>query len=58
MYASGAFICGELQKLKMLRKFCCATAVPILPGDAPITADGMRANEFVRTAGSPNRSRS
>ena len=47
MYASGAFICGELQKLSMLRRLCCPTAVPIVPGDAPITADGLRANEFV-----------
>ena len=29
MYASGAFICGELQKLSTLRRCCCATAVPI-----------------------------
>jgi hypothetical protein len=36
----------ELQKHRMLRRFCCATAVPILPGDAPITADGLCANEF------------
>ena len=30
----------------MLRRFCCATAVPILPVDAPMTAVGLRANEF------------
>jgi hypothetical protein len=46
MYASGAFICGELQKLSTLRRLCWATAVPIFPVDAPITADGFRANEF------------
>ena len=47
MYASSAFIWGELQKLNTLRRLCCATAVPIEPVDAPITADGLRANEFV-----------
>ena len=47
MYASGAFICGELQKPSMLRRCCCATAVPIAPGDVPITADGLRVNEFL-----------
>src|SRR5271163_4122456 len=30
----------------MLRRFCCATAVPSVPGDAPITADGLDAKEF------------
>src|ERR1044072_6874048 len=45
MYASIAFICGELQKLRMLLRCCCATAVPILPGDVAITVDGLRANE-------------
>src|SRR6185437_3898199 len=44
---SGAPICGELQKLSALRTFCWASAVPILPGEAPITADGLRVNEFV-----------
>ena len=43
----GAFICGELQKLSTLRRLCCATAVPIAPGEVPITADGLRVNEFV-----------
>src|SRR5688500_2889271 len=47
IYASMAFIRGELQKARMLRRCCCATAVPIFPGDVPITADGFRANEFV-----------
>src|SRR5512146_1553275 len=46
MYASGAFICGELQNESTLRNCCCAIAVPILPGDVPITAEGLRANEF------------
>src|SRR5215510_9408879 len=46
MYASGEFICGELQKPKTLRKCCCAIAVPIAPGDVPITAEGFRANAF------------
>jgi hypothetical protein len=46
MYASGAFICDELQKLKTLRRLCCATAVPIEPGDVPMTAEGLRVNEF------------
>src|SRR4029079_12339767 len=47
MYASIEFICGELQKLRMLRRCCWATAVPILPGDVPIVADGFRANAFL-----------
>src|SRR6185437_2185029 len=47
MYASTAFISGELQKARMLRRCCWPTAVPILPVEAPITADGFRANEFV-----------
>src|SRR6476619_2341155 len=47
MYASGAFICGELQKLSRLRRCCCAMAVPIAPGDVPITAEGFREKEFV-----------
>ena len=46
MYASGEFICGELQKLSTLRSCCCATAVPITPTDAPITAEALRENEF------------
>jgi len=41
------FICGELQKLKMLRRCCCPIAVPIFPGDVPFTADGLRVNAFV-----------
>jgi len=44
MYASGAFICGESQKLSTLRNCCCAMAVPIAPGDVPMTADGFREN--------------
>src|ERR1041384_6073343 len=47
MYTSIAFISGELQNARMLRRCCCATAVPILPGDVPITAEGFLANEFV-----------
>jgi hypothetical protein len=31
----------------MLRRCCCPTAVPILPGDVPMTAEGLRANEFL-----------
>ena len=31
----------------MLRRFCWATAVPIFPVDAPITAEGLRDSEFV-----------
>jgi hypothetical protein len=31
----------------MLRRCCCPTAVPILPGDVPITADGFLVNAFV-----------
>src|SRR5687768_7530262 len=46
MYASMEFISGELQNARMLRKCVCAMAVPILPGDAPIIADGFRVNEF------------
>src|SRR5688572_20122161 len=47
MYASIALNIGELQKAMMLRTCCCPTAVPILPGDVPITAEGFRAKEFV-----------
>src|SRR5215212_4307854 len=47
MYASIAFICGELQKLRILFRCCWATAVPIFPGDVPIIADGFRENEFL-----------
>src|SRR5689334_8231658 len=46
MYASMAFISGELQKARMLRRCCWATAVPILPGDVPMIADGFREKEF------------
>src|SRR5688500_3098569 len=46
MYASMALNIGELQKAMMLRTCCWPTAVPILPGDVPITADGFRAKEF------------
>ena len=41
------FISGELQKARMLRRCCCPTAVPIFPGDVPMTADGFRVNAFV-----------
>src|SRR6476661_5224803 len=47
MYASIAFISGELQKAMMLRRCCCATAVPILPGEVPMMPDGLRAKELV-----------
>src|SRR5437868_6401384 len=47
MYASGEFICGELQKPRTLRSCCCAMAVPIAPGEVPITAEGFRENEFL-----------
>ena len=47
MYASGAFICGALQKLSTLLRLCCATAVPIAPGEVPITADGFRVKALV-----------
>ena len=47
MYASIAFISGELQKDRMLRRCCCATAVPIFPGYVPMIAEGFRAKEFV-----------
>lgn len=46
MYASGAVIWRALQKLSTPRRLCCATAVPICPIDAPITAAGMWSNEF------------
>ena len=42
-----AFICGELQKPRTLRRCCWATAVPIAPGEVPITAEGLRVNEFL-----------
>jgi len=38
---------GELQKARMLRRCCWATAVPIFPGEVPMIADGFRENEFV-----------
>jgi hypothetical protein len=41
------FISGELQNARKLRRCCCATAVPIFPGDVPITADGFRVNAFL-----------
>src|SRR6185312_114962 len=47
MYASMAFIRGELQKHNTLRRLCCAIAVPIAPGEVPMIADGLRANEFL-----------
>src|SRR5512141_142036 len=47
MYASIAFINGELQKASMLRRCCWPPAVPILPVDAPMIADGLREKEFV-----------
>src|SRR5688572_31049856 len=40
------FISGALQKARMLRRCDCAIAVPILPGDVPMIAAGLRANEF------------
>src|SRR4051812_5755957 len=46
MYASTEFMSGELQNARMLRRCCCPTAVPILPGDVPMTPDGLRVNEF------------
>ena len=47
MYASTEFMSGELQKARMLRRCCCATAVPIVPGEVPMTADGFRVNASV-----------
>ena len=47
MYASGAFICGELQKLRMLRRCCWPTAVPICPIEAPMTAEGLWVKAFL-----------
>src|SRR6476469_10191284 len=46
MYASMALNSGELQNASMLRRCCWPTAVPILPGEVPITPDGLRWNEF------------
>src|SRR5262245_63464499 len=46
MYASTLFISGELQKHSTPRRWLCATAVPIEPGDVPITPDGLRVKEF------------
>ena len=45
-YASGAVICRALQKLSTARRLCWASAVPICPIDAPITAAGMWWNAF------------
>jgi hypothetical protein len=47
MYASIEFMSGELQNARMLLRCCCATAVPIFPGEAPITAEGLRVNAFL-----------
>jgi hypothetical protein len=44
--ASGAVICRALQKLSTARRLCWATAVPICPNEAPITAAGRWSNEF------------
>jgi hypothetical protein len=46
MYASSEFISGELQNARMLLKCPCAIAVPILPVDAPMIAEGFRVNEL------------
>ena len=46
IYASGEFICGELQNPSTLRRCCCAIAVPMAPGEVPTTAEGLRVNEF------------
>ena len=47
MYASGEFICGALQKLSTLLRCSCAIALPIDPGEVPITAAGLRESEFL-----------
>src|SRR4029079_8241378 len=47
MYASIEFISGELQNARMLRRCCWPTAVPIFPGDVPMTPDGLRGNELL-----------
>ena len=44
--ASMEFISRELQNARMLRGCCWPTAVPIFPGDVPITPEGFRVNEF------------
>ncbi len=41
------FISGELQKQSTLRRLCCATAVPIEPGEVPMIAEGLRVKEFL-----------
>ena len=46
MYASGAFSCGESQNASTMRRLDCITAVPILPVEAPMIAEGLRENEF------------
>ena len=46
MYASGAFSWVESQNASTLRRLDCMTAVPILPVEAPMIADGLRANEL------------
>jgi hypothetical protein len=55
MRASGAVIWSELQKLCALRRLCCPTAVSMLPGEAPIMADGCCADELVPAVGRPAR---
>jgi hypothetical protein len=56
--ASTAFAWGELQKVSTIRMLCCATAVPITRGDAPIIADGFCAKKFILQVARPSRWRS
>jgi hypothetical protein len=43
----------RVAELSTLRRLCCATAVPIAPEDAPITADGLRVKALVIRAARP-----
>ena len=44
--ASGTFGCGASRKLNTARMEDCITAVPMLPGEAPMMPVGFRANEL------------
>lgn len=47
MYASISLNSGELQKASTARRLCCPTAVPMLPGEAPMIPEGLWVKEFV-----------
>lgn len=46
IYASGCESSGDARNDRMLRRCCCATAVPTAPMDVPMTALGLPWNAF------------